>query len=491
MGLGEAEFYKLQRVGFNMWKLGDPIRFAGHANFVVSITFSPKDPLRFASSSLDATVRIWDLTSDSHSASLKQVVDPIQCLSSFAAWSPDAATLVTSTEDIYVQLWSAVSGRPRAGPLEGHSATVWAAAWAPAGQAFVTCGEDSVVRMWHFLINRNFSEIAQLEGEQMIFNKDMLACRELLTHVRFDMTDFKKGLSEYEPDITKLRRELDQGKDRTGSYNSRERVLSLPVSDHYELDCMIDDYDPYYKLWNLVLVFQGSLYNWMKHPICTHDGNQTDNALDAWFKEVFKLIKLFDTKYMKKVQQIAKDLKTAIESFREIFPFLKCYANISILDRHWNQLFERMKVKPPGPYDKISLQNMLDINILEFKDDFEELSTAASKEHSLKNAMANMKNDWVPLEFGIEHRNGVALLAGIDEIQTVLDDHITMTQAIRSSPFCKPFEKDVQAWEATLLYIQQFLDQTIALQRGRRRSKRMPSRATSRSFSSSSTTLSS
>ena len=71
----------------------------------------------------------------------------------------------------------------------------------------------------------------------------------------------------------------------------------------------------------------------MKHPICTHDGNQTDNALDAWFKEVFKLIKLFDTKYMKKVQQIAKDLKTAIESFREIFPFLKCYANISILDR--------------------------------------------------------------------------------------------------------------------------------------------------------------
>ena len=136
MGLGEAEFYKLQRVGFNLWKLGDPIRFAGHANFVVSITFSPKDPLRFASSSLDATVRIWDLTSDSHSASLKQVVDPIQCLSSFAAWSPDAATLVTSTEDIYVQLWSAVSGRPRAGPLEGHSATVWAAAWAPAGQAF-------------------------------------------------------------------------------------------------------------------------------------------------------------------------------------------------------------------------------------------------------------------------------------------------------------------------------------------------------------------
>ena len=44
-----------------------------------------------------------------------------------------------------------------------------------------------------------------------------------------------------------------------------------------------------------------------------------------------------------------------------------------------------------------------------------------------------MQVDWEPLEFLTAERNGVPLLRGIDEIQTVLDDHISKTQAIRSS----------------------------------------------------------
>merc|ERR1719424_2629712 len=108
---------------------------------------------------------------------------------------------------------------------------------------------------------------------------------------------------------------------------------------------------------------------------------------------------------------------------------------------------------------------MLDVNILEFTEDFQEPSTAAAKEHGLKKALAVMKHDWLPLEFATNPRNGVPLLKAIDDIQAVLDDHIAKTQAIRSSPFCKPFEDEVHAWEATLLYIQDFIDQTVALQR--------------------------
>merc|ERR1719201_2426878 len=60
---------------------------------------------------------------------------------------------------------------------------------------------------------------------------------------------------------------------------------------------------------------------------------------------------------------------------------------------------------------------------------------------------------------------GASLLRGIDDVQTVLDDHIVKTQGIRSSPFCKPFEAEVHEWEAKLLYIQDFVDQTLLVQR--------------------------
>merc|ERR1719271_1834566 len=60
---------------------------------------------------------------------------------------------------------------------------------------------------------------------------------------------------------------------------------------------------------------------------------------------------------------------------------------------------------------------------------------------------------------------GAHMLRGIDDVQAVLDDHIVKTQGIRSSPFCKPFEAEVHEWEAKLLYIQDFVDQTLLVQR--------------------------
>ncbi|CAL1161623.1 unnamed protein product [Cladocopium goreaui] len=453
------------------YEKGDVILLAGHKAPVVCLSFSPKDENRVATCSTDATIRIWNLESGEFHADLVQVIDPIQCLSGFVAWSPDATSLVSSSEDIYVGLFSAVSGQRRAEPLQGHQASVRFAAWAPFSQAFVTCSDDHGVRLWHFLVNRNITEIAVLEGEQMEFNDDSRKWWESLQRIRNDFKDYKKGLSHYETEVYKLKADLDEAVKRTKSYVEREQLLGLEVTDYYELDGMIDDFNPYYLLWSTVIEFQRSEKKWTNEPIATHNSTVIENTIDAWYKLVYKMIKDFDNDNMRPAQKIAKELRQGIEVFKGLFPFLKCFANESVLDRHWKEMFDRMGDSAPKPalygndYKKVTLQMMLDHNINEFTQDFEELSTAAAKQHGLKKAMGNMKVDWEPLEFLTAERNGVPLLRGIDEIQTVLDDHISKTQAIRSSPFCKPFEEEVHACEATLMYIQDFIDQVIALQR--------------------------
>lgn len=63
-------------------------------------------------------------------------------------------------------------------------------------------------------------------------------------------------------------------------------------------------------------------------------------------------------------------------------------------------MFERMGDSAPKPalygndYKKVTLRMMLDHNINEFTQDFEELSTAAAKQHGLLKAMRNMKADF-------------------------------------------------------------------------------------------------
>ena len=65
----------------------------------------------------------------------------------FAAFSPDGKSVVTTSKDNTARIWDAADGREIA-RLMGHDDVVISAAFSPDGGRIVTASEDNTARIW-------------------------------------------------------------------------------------------------------------------------------------------------------------------------------------------------------------------------------------------------------------------------------------------------------------------------------------------------------
>jgi len=301
----------------------------------------------------------------------------------------------------------------------------------------------------------------KLDQEKEEFQKDIAKYKEELEWVK-TLNDYSLAM-KVSTKICALKENLDRAKERIQSFAEREQLFGIEVSDYSVVDVLLEDFEPYYKLWTAAIDFKQSQDEWLNGALSRLNAQEIEQFVEEQYKESYKTIKVFEG--LANPQAVARDLREEISNFRKNMPIILALCQEAFQAMHFINLFDELDTDVDME-DGLSLQQLLEIGILNHIDTVERISGEAQKQHSLKTALANMKNDWKPMALvTIPHKSGTYMVKGIDDIQALLDEHIIKTQGIRSSPFVKPIESLVKDWEAKLLYIQELLEQWFAVQR--------------------------
>ncbi|XP_015730364.1 dynein heavy chain 12, axonemal isoform X3 [Coturnix japonica] len=358
---------------------------------------------------------------------------------------------------------------------------------------------NATVLLWPKNINPIFDEHDDLidktkrKAEQVIIGKSEKLTVELekLTQAVTELEEYSDldRMQEYVADVRGLQKRIQEADETIAFINKEENLLKWRPSDFPLLGNIKTDIEPYMKVFHLILKWQRSEKRWLDGDFMELNGETMEAELDEFFREIFRMSKLFQQKHKKMQQELKKtsqktaeakkdeEIKTnptvamcssvleQIKDFKENIPTVNVFCNPGLRARHWEQMSNIIGYDLT-PDSGTTLRKVLKQNLGPYLEQFENISVGASKEFSLERAMNIMMETWESISFTTSayRETGVHILSAVDEIQAILDDQIVKTQTMRGSPFIKPFDKEIREWESRLLRIQETIDEWLKVQ---------------------------
>ncbi|XP_017171732.1 dynein axonemal heavy chain 12 isoform X3 [Mus musculus] len=360
---------------------------------------------------------------------------------------------------------------------------------------------NATVLLWPTKITPVFDENDELiENAKHAKENELIAKREKLileiekeSRRMEEFTEFAEldRMHQYVADVRQLQKRIQESEEAVQFINKEEELFKWELTKYPELEKLKVTIEPYQKFFNFVLKWQRTEKRWMDGGFLDLNGESMEADIDDFSREVFRTLKFFHAKQKKELQERRKAARKRslmeekpeeepkenptitmcttvmeqIKSFKEYIPTVSILCNPGMRARHWKQMSEIVGYDLT-PDSGTTLRKVLKLNLSPYLESFEVISAGASKEFSLERSMNAMIATWDDISFHISlyRDTGIGILSSVDEIQAILDDQIIKTQTMRGSPFIKPFENEIKAWEDRLIRIQETIDEWLKVQ---------------------------
>ena len=163
---------------------------------------------------------------------------------------------------------------------------------------------------------------------------------------------------------------------------------------------------------------------------------------------------------------IAEQIKASVKTFLPLVPLVQGLRNKGIRPRHLTTLSENIGQNVIID-KKFTLKKAMKMGLEGYAEDIQKMGETAGKEYQIEVAINDMEEAWKDIELDLlpYKTTGTHVLKGYDELTAILDEQITMTQAMMFSPYKAAFEERIELWNVKLALVSDVLEGWMEVQR--------------------------
>ncbi|KAI0242051.1 dynein heavy chain [Massospora cicadina] len=160
-------------------------------------------------------------------------------------------------------------------------------------------------------------------------------------------------------------------------------------------------------------------------------------------------------------------VRQTLHGYLDVNPLLGELKSEALRDRHWRQLFKRLRCEGRFLLSEMALGHIWDLDLRANEAPVREVITTAQGEMALEEFLRQVRETWsnFTLEL-VNYQNKCRLIKGWDDMMTKCSENLNSLSAMKMSPYHKVFEEEASAWEDKLNRIHVlFFDVWIDVQR--------------------------
>jgi dynein heavy chain, axonemal len=325
---------------------------------------------------------------------------------------------------------------------------------------------QSITKLANLIMNVENFQDSKLDQFRKTFddliprlNSDISDVHEEVNNDKFlsgesEMTEMLKKIDDLEDKYSKLEK-------TSLKYQSWQEVLQINQTSFENLDQLRDDLRIRADMWRSLSTWEEKQEEWVKLQFSKIDAKNISDEADKYAKVANRVDKTLPP------NPIGEKLKLLVDTFRGTMPVVLALRNQDIEEYHMQEIKDLLQTDFDIMDDNFTLNSLIEMNVVQFQEEIELISTQASQEASLKRQISNLDEQWKKIDLITKpYKDGdVQVLDEIDDVFTALDDSLATINTILGSRFVKPLRAEAEMWKKNLFTLNQIIEEWINVQK--------------------------